>query len=374
MRLKPLVMLGLMLAAAFAGDAASRTQHSRLLVTKNGSGSGNVKGDAPGDIASVPINCGSICSGLYKAVTITLTATADGGSTFDGWGGACSGTSTCSVYVSGTDGVTIGVSATFSSTKRYMVSVATAGSGTGTVQSAPAGIACPGACADGFLVGTSVVLTATPDAASLFTGWGGACTGADPICTVTMDQEKSVTATFAQKAFAVSVRRSGTGSGTVTSGPAGIACGDTCSAEMVGSARLVAAPAAGSAFTGWSGACRGKGSCTLTLDAPKTVTARFDDARAPTVKARPSSGKRGGMARLRYVVSDASGKVRARVTVLRSGRVLAALLRPFAPTGTGDVSWRVPARLEVGGLRFCVVAVDPAGNKSAPSCAPLKIT
>jgi hypothetical protein len=38
MRLKLLVMLGLVLAAVFAVGAASRTQHNRITVSKNGSG------------------------------------------------------------------------------------------------------------------------------------------------------------------------------------------------------------------------------------------------------------------------------------------------------------------------------------------------
>ena len=377
MRCKPLVILGFVLAATFAGDAASRTQHNRILVTKNGSGSGTVTSDAPGDNAT-PLNCGSVCSGLFKAVTVTLTATPDGGSTFDGWAGACSGTATtCSIYVSATpeSGFTYGLSATFNSSVRYQLTVATAGSGKGTVQSVPSGLACPGACAKGYPPGTSVALTATPDAASAFMSWGGACAGTQPTCTVTMDQAKSVTAAFTSLSFTVSVSRIGTGRGNVTSTPAGIACGGTCSADLGGTVHLAAAAATGSSFKGWGGACSGTGSCSLTVDAAKSVTARFDDTRAPVVKARASAGERGHTARLRYSVSDASGQAKARVTVTRDRTALAVLRHPVARTNTGDyVSWRVPSRVKSGAFRFCVVAVDPAGNRSVPSCAALTIT
>jgi len=107
---KPLVVLGLVLAAVFAVGASSRTQHNRILVTKNGSGSGTVTSDAPGDNATA-INCGTVCSGLFKAVTVMLTAVPDNGSTFDGWSGACTGTGLCSIYVSTTpeNGFTYGV-------------------------------------------------------------------------------------------------------------------------------------------------------------------------------------------------------------------------------------------------------------------------
>jgi hypothetical protein len=39
------------------------------------------------------------------------------------------------------------------------------------------------------------------------------------------------------------------------------------------------------------------------------------------------------------------------------------------------VTWQVPKRLTSRKLRFCVVASDPSGNRSAPTCAPfLRVT
>jgi trimeric autotransporter adhesin len=376
MRLKPLVMLGLVLAAVFAAGAFSRTQHNRISVSKNGSGSGTVTSDAPGPNAS-PINCGSSCTGYFKeGFTVTLSASPDSGSTFSGWGGACGGTGSCSVTIPlPADVLTINVSATFTAPPKYLLTVANAGAGKGTVQSTPTGINCPGACANGFVAGTSVVLTATPDAISVFASWAGACSGTQPTCTVTVDQAKSVTATFDQKPFTVSVSRTGTGAGTVTSSPAGIACGTTCSADLAGNVQLTATPTAGSAFTGWGGACSGTGACALTMDAAKEVEARFADTAAPLVKARPGAGKRGKTVRLRYSVTDASGRVTVRVKVLRGKKQLAAIAHPAAAIRAGDsVAWRVPASLKPGALRFCVVATDPAGNTSASSCAALRIT
>jgi hypothetical protein len=86
------------------------------------------------------------------------------------------------------------VTATFDVVPRALT-VTKAGSGTGTVISSPAGIDCGATCATSFANGTMVTLTATPDAGSTFTGWGGDCTGAGP-CVVTMDQDRAVTATF----------------------------------------------------------------------------------------------------------------------------------------------------------------------------------
>ena len=44
-----------------------------------------------------------------------------------------------------------------------------------------------------------------------------------------MDAAKSVTATFTLNAYTLTVAKAGTGSGTVTSSPAGINCGADCS-------------------------------------------------------------------------------------------------------------------------------------------------
>jgi hypothetical protein len=74
------------------------------------------------------------------------------------------------------------------------------------------------------------------------------------------------------------VGKSGPGTGTVTSQPAGIDCGAVCLARFPeeSSVTLTAAAAAGSQFAGWSGACTGSGSCTLEIgEALAMVGAEF---------------------------------------------------------------------------------------------------
>ncbi|HTN72491.1 MAG TPA: fibronectin type III domain-containing protein, partial [Methylomirabilota bacterium] len=119
--------------------------------------------------------------------------------------------------------------------------------GSGTVTSSPAGINCGTVCSQSYNSGTSVTLTATAAAGSTFTGWSGACSGTGS-CAVTMDAAKSVTATFASQTFALTTSRSGNGSGTVTSSPAGINCGTVCSQSYNSgtSVTLTATAAAGS--------------------------------------------------------------------------------------------------------------------------------
>ena len=63
-------------------------------------------------------------------------------------------------------------------TPMYTVTVTTAGSGTGSVSSEPAGILCPsGACAVDFALGNPVTLVAEPSPDSRFIGWGGSVKG-----------------------------------------------------------------------------------------------------------------------------------------------------------------------------------------------------
>lgn len=81
----------------------------------------------------------------------------------------------------------------------------------------------------------------------------------------------------------LTVTRTGSGTGTVTSNPAGITCATDCS-ELVGTGKilvLTATPGTGSMFGGWSGSCTGTGTCSVTLDSDKTVTATFTVTAAP---------------------------------------------------------------------------------------------
>jgi phospholipase C len=153
------------------------------------------------------------------------------------------------------------------------LTVSLSGSGAGTVTSNPPGINCGQTCSAAFNAGTSVTLTASASSGGSFAGWSGACTGTAP-CTVTLNGPSAIAANFSS-APVLSVTE--TGSGTVTSSPAGINCPRTCSASFSSgtSVTLTAAANSGSVFSGWSGACSGASACTLTLTGAETVSADF---------------------------------------------------------------------------------------------------
>ncbi len=92
----------------------------------------------------------------------------------------------------------------------------------------------------------------------------------------------SAAAPPAQRALTVS--RSGSGSGSVASSPGGISCGTTCSTSVASgtTVSLTASPVSGSTFAGWSGGgCTGTAGCTTTVTADTSVTATFQPAAPP---------------------------------------------------------------------------------------------
>jgi uncharacterized repeat protein (TIGR02543 family) len=278
------------LNVAFLGSAGTTYA---LRVTKLGAApaSGTVTSSVGG------INCGSTClAPIASGTSVTLTASAQSGHTFAGWGGACSGTaSTCAVSMTAVRTVT----ASFNPNQAGLSVTADRGSSTasGTVTSSPTGLSCStpttGAtrtCSSNFGFNATVTLTAAPAAGSTFSGWSGACTGTTATCTVTMNAARSVTASFSlapQSLTVTTSRGSTTASGSVSSNPSGLACSTPTTAGVASSScsanfttgtgvTLTATAASGSAFTGWSGACTGTATtCSLTMSAARNVTASF---------------------------------------------------------------------------------------------------
>jgi hypothetical protein len=135
------------------------------------------------DVLVATINSSGLAlSNALGTTTITALATSSSGA-------AITGTSTLTVKV-GPGGVTL-----------PQLSVYEVGLGKGTVTSTPAVINCssaPGAtCTGNFVLGSTVMLTATPAAGSTFGGWSSNCAVITAnTCTVTMNNNQPVGAIF----------------------------------------------------------------------------------------------------------------------------------------------------------------------------------
>ncbi|WP_291931208.1 trypsin-like serine protease [Limnohabitans sp.] len=92
----------------------------------------------------------------------------------------------------------------------------------------------------------------------------------------------------------ITITRNGAGSGAVSSNPAGINCGSTCTAAFTSGANVVltATPASGSIFSGWTGGgCTGTGTCTVAPTSATTVNARFELASVIVSLAKQGTGQ-----------------------------------------------------------------------------------
>ncbi len=170
-----------------------------LTVTKNGSAAsgGRVTSNPPG------IDCGATCSHAYTyGLTVQLTpgVVAGSGAKFVQWGGACSGSGSC------TPTMTMARTVTATYNQTYTLAITKAGTGTGTV-TAPIGttvdgISCGTNCSEGYWVNTIVTPTPVPAAGSVFAGWSGDADCSDG--SLTMAANRNCTATFNLDAVACS--------------------------------------------------------------------------------------------------------------------------------------------------------------------------
>jgi uncharacterized repeat protein (TIGR01451 family) len=258
-----------------------------LTVTKNGTGTGTVTSSPSG------INCGATCSAQYDhGTSVTLTGTPGANTQAVSWSGCDSvnGSNQCIVAMTSARTVT----ATFNLVQRTLT-VTKNGTGGGTVTSSPAGINCGATCSAQFDHGTSVTLTGTPDASSQAVSWSGcdSVNGSNQ-CIVAMTAARAVTATFNLGERTLTVTKNGSGTGTVTSSPAGIDCGSTCSAQYADgtSVTLTGTPGANTQPVSWSGcdSVNGSNQCIVAMTSARTVTATFNLVKRTLTVTRAGTG------------------------------------------------------------------------------------
>lgn len=199
------------------------------------------------------------------------------------------------------------------------------GTGTGRVQSVPAGIDCTitagvasGDCSVDFPAGSAVTLTASVSSGSaLFSGWTGACltAGTAPSCALTMTEARTVGAGFAGLTL-VTVAPSAVGGVVVSSSTtAGIACtlgsgsttGTCASTFLSGSTVVLTALEPGTArVRSWTGCDTStRATCTLQLaGTPRTVSLIIDP---PTVLSVAPLGSGSGVITAPAAVGSSTG-------------------------------------------------------------------
>ena len=148
--------------------------------------------------------------------------------------------------------------------------------GSGSVTSTDGFINCPGTCTHIYQHNAQVTLNAAAAGGWTFGTWGGACSGGSPSCTLTMSQNQTVSATFTQLSYQLSVTTSGQGS--VTSSDGSINCPGNCTHTYLSNTvvTLNSVPAQGWSLNAWGGACSGNSpTCVVTMTGDATVSAAF---------------------------------------------------------------------------------------------------
>ena len=239
--------------------SVTATFESGGTLSVNVEGAGTVTSEPEGISCNGPTEGTPCTAGFLASETVTLTATPDNMSTFDGWSGDCSGTDTCTVTMTQSRSVT----ATF--IPSYLLDVDLTGTSSGTVSADIGYINCSGdpysTCAEYFPEGTVVTLTAV-DNPGFFEGWSGACSGSSRTCAITIDASNNVTAEFEQ---GESVYATASG-GAVSISEGWITCnsGWCTGYKPTGSSPyLTAIPDRGYTFVGWSSTCTGLGTCSV---------------------------------------------------------------------------------------------------------------
>jgi Divergent InlB B-repeat domain len=185
----------------------------------------------------------------------------------------------------------------------------------------------------------------------------------------------------------LAVSLAGTGSGTVTSSPAGISCGSSCSHAftMGSSVVLTAVPSAGSSFAGWSGGCSGTGACDVTLEGDIAVTATFNGGGGggtpeptppPTPAPPPGPKPKTPNTKIVEAVIDSAKRratFRFRAIGSSTGFQCALIKKHKRPRFKNCRSPKTYKKLKPGAYTFKVRSVGPGGSDASPARTKFRI-
>ena len=224
------------------------------------------------------VNCENCNVQIPEGSNVTLTAISSSDFViFDSWAGDfCNDIKepTCTFTM---PDITKSVHANFKAL--YIVSIENNGPGKGVVKSKDALIDCGVNCSTIQVEGTEIILEATPERRSIFSGWEGPCSSGgsrSKTCTVLFNADKKFIANFDHYMLPLIITK--TGPGKISSEDNKINCGFTCNTKYIldSVVNLTQIPEPNSRFKGWGGKCSGLGTCSVTIEEMNnTVSAKF---------------------------------------------------------------------------------------------------
>jgi uncharacterized repeat protein (TIGR02543 family) len=223
------------------------------------------------------IDCGGTCGANYSSgQVVTLQAVANPGFQFTQWGGDCGG-------ITNSMTMTITAAKTCTATFAPLYSLTITLPSNGKVTSQDGYLNCGSSCSKQYIGGQLVTLQAIANTGKIFTQWGGDCSGTTNPLTVTMDANKTCTATFVSL---YSLTITSPSNGKVTSQDGNIDCGSQCSKGYPSGQTVTLTTQAnpGYQFTKWGGSCSGTTNpLTVTMSAAKSCTATIVPTYALTI-------------------------------------------------------------------------------------------
>ncbi len=215
-------------------------------------------------------NCASDSTKYGSGTVVTLTASPAAGYAFGNWSGDASGAANPTTVTMSADR---SVTANFTTACYTLTTTANPLTG-GAISADPS----PNCAADPakYTAGTTVTLTATPNAGYGFTSWSGDASGTLAQTTVSMSADKSVTANFTAACYTLTKSANPAAGGSVGASPAPNCAADPAKYTAGTTVTLTATSSAGYAFGNWSGDASGTANpTTVTMSADKSVTANF---------------------------------------------------------------------------------------------------
>ena len=154
-------------------------------------------------------------------------------------------------------------------------------------------------CETAFPPGTKVELTAVADDHHRFVAWreGGACTGTEPLCKLTMDGNRLVLPKFEPSSHVLTVERPENGYVTAQDIDCGSGTRADCEERYPAreSVRLTATADPNHRLLNWTGACSGAAAtCDVTMSEARTVGAAFGPVQRRLLVSPPDGGRIAG--------------------------------------------------------------------------------